>query len=213
MSHRKKLVRFKETEKMPCIIQGEDSVIQARLKPLLVSKKDIILELGCGNGAYAVALAERNPDKICIGVDIQGERLWYGGKTAEEKKLDNVYFLRAMIDNLEKYFPPQSISEIWLTFPDPYPRDKQERKRLVYSRFLTIYKKLLQKGGVVHLKTDNDGLFEYALESINNWGGTVLQCTQTVPGNLPDTDILSIRTYFEDKHRKLGKTIHYLRFC
>jgi len=76
MSSRKKLIRFKETEKMPCIIQGAESVIQTLLKPLLISKKEIILELGCRNGAYAVALAERNPDKICIGKDIQGERLW-----------------------------------------------------------------------------------------------------------------------------------------
>lgn len=213
MSSRKKLIRFRETEKMPSIIQGTDEIIQARLQSIFQTKKDTILELGCGNGAYAVALAERNPDKICIGIDIQGERLWYGAKNVQEKKLNNVYFLRIMVDNLEKYFTPQSISEIWLTFPDPYPRDKQERKRLVYSRFLTMYKKLLQKGGVVHLKTDNDGLFDYALESINNWGGTVLQCVQTVPDDLPDTDILSVRTYFEDKHRKLGKTIHYLRFC
>ncbi len=210
---RKKLTRFKETENMPCIIQGLDLDIQARLQPILQAGKEIILELGCGNGAYAVALAERNPDKICIGVDIQGERLWYGAKSVQEKKLDNAYFLRVMIDNLEKFFPARFISEIWLTFPDPYPRDKQERKRLVYIRFLTMYKKLLKEGGVVHLKTDNDGLFDYALESINNWGGTVLQCIQIVPDTLPTTDILSVRTYFEDKHRKLGKTIHYLRFC
>lgn len=213
MSSRKKLTRFKETEKMPCIIQGLDLDIQTRLQPILEADKEIILELGCGNGAYAVALAERNSNKICIGVDIQGERLWYGAKSVQEKKLDNVYFLRVMIDNLEKYFPPHSISEIWITFPDPYPRDKQERKRLVYARFLTMYKKLLKKGGVIHLKTDNDGLFDYALESINNWGGTVLQCIQVVPDNITTTDILSVRTYFEDKHRKLGKSIHYLRFC
>jgi len=213
MSSRKKLIRFKETEKMPCIIQGAENEIQNLLKPLLASKKEIILELGCGNGAYAVALAERNSDKICIGIDIQGERLWYGAKSVEEKQLNNVYFLRVMVDHLEKYFPSHSISEIWITFPDPYPREKQERKRLMYKRFLEMYKNVLKKGGVAHLKTDNDGLFDYALESINNRGGTVLQCIQLVPANLSPTDILSVRTYFEDKHRKLGKAIHYLRFC
>ncbi len=213
MSSRKKLIRFAETKNMPCIIQGDNIVIQTGLAPIFSSNKEIILELGCGNGAYALALAERNPDKICIGVDIQGERLWYGAKNVQEKKINNVYFLRVMVDSLEKYFIPHSISEIWITFPDPFPRDKQERKRLVHAKFLAMYKRLLKKGGVIHLKTDNDGLFEYGLESINNWGGTVLQCTQKVPDNLPEINILSIQTYFETKHRQLGKAIHYLRFC
>lgn len=213
MSSRKKLIRFKETEKMPCIIQGMENVIKTQLELIFSAGREIILELGCGNGAYAVALAERNPNKICIGIDIQGERLWYGAKSVEEKQLNNVYFLRIMIDHMEKYFSPHSISEIWITFPDPYPREKQERKRLAHKKFLEVYKNVLKKGGIVHLKTDNDGLFDYALESINNWGGTVLKCVQNVPDNLPASDILSVRTYFEDKHRKLGKSIHYLRFC
>jgi len=210
---RKKLIRFKETKNMPCIIQGNEPTIISGLAPIIASKKEIILELGCGNGAYAVALAERNQGNIYIGVDIQGERLWYGAKVAQEKKINNVYFLRVMVDSLEKYFPPRSISEIWLTFPDPYPRDRQEKKRLTHPKFLALYKNLLKSGGVAHLKTDNDGLFEYTLETITRTGGTVLECRPRVPVNLPEKDILSVRTYFEDKHRAGGKTIHYLRFC
>lgn len=198
---------------MPCIIQGNESAIISSLAPIISSQKEIILELGCGNGAYAVALAERNPDKIYIGVDIQGERLWYGAKNAQEKKINNVYFLRMMVDSLEKYFSPHSISEIWLTFPDPYPRQGQEKKRLTHPKFLALYKKILKNGGVVHFKTDNDGLFEYTLESVAQIGGTILECRPRVLANLPQEDILSVRTYFENKHRASGKTIHYLRFC
>jgi len=209
---RKKLVRFRETQNMSCIIQGNELTIQTSLAAIFSLKKEIILELGCGNGAYAIALAERNLDKIYLGVDIQGERLWYGAKTALEKKLENVYFLRVMVENLERCFPLHSISEIWLTFPDPYPRDKKEKKRLTSVRFLKLYKNLLKKGGVVHLKTDNDTLFDYSLESVVNAGGTILECLPKVPENLSAKDILSVRTYFENKHRNAGKAIHYLHF-
>ncbi len=58
------------------------------------------------------------------------------------------------------------VATIWVTFPDPYPRDRQEKHRLAYSRMLDIYKDLLIADGKLLFKTDNDALFDYALETI-----------------------------------------------
>lgn len=64
----------------------------------------IILELGCGRGEYTVALAERNPDRNYIGIDIKGARMWRGAKTATERGMANAAFLRTRIEFINSFF-------------------------------------------------------------------------------------------------------------
>lgn len=176
----------------------------------------IILELGCGKGEYAVGLGRQFPNQNFIGVDLKGNRIYIGAKEALEHKLDNVAFLRTRIDFILDYFEEGEIDEIWLTFSDPQPQ--KSRKRLSSPIFTARYKKILKPGGIIHMKTDSDVLFNYTLEQIQEHGHQMLACYPDLYANLPaelDTktkEIFHIKTYYEAYFVKRGHVIKYLKF-
>ncbi|MBU1202547.1 tRNA (guanosine(46)-N7)-methyltransferase TrmB [Patescibacteria group bacterium] len=209
---RKKMQKFAEAENFPNLIQLHQKDHKERLQKILSTKKDIILELACGRGEYTLALAQKDSKKNFIGIDIQGERLWNGAKYALENKISNAYFLRIQIEDLEKYFKKKSIQEIWITFPDPYPRKGQIKKRLTSPKFLQIYKNILKKESLLNLKTDDKNLYDYSQTSIKDFGGQLKEKIEDIysQDNLPD--YLKIQTNFEKKHLLAGKKIYYLSF-
>ena len=123
------------------------------------NQNPIILELGCGKGEYAVELAKAHPDRNYIGVDIKGARMWTGATRALNEGTDNVAFLRTNIEIIDRFFSPDEVQEIWLTFSDP--QMKNPRKRLSSTYFLERYRHFLADGGIIHLKTDSNFLFTY----------------------------------------------------
>ena len=176
------------------------------------NEKPLVLELACGKGEYAVNLARLFPDKNFIGIDYKGNRIWRGAKTAREENIDNVAFLRIQIEHILDYFAPEEVSEIWITFPDPQPQLSREKKRLTSSRFLEKYKIILQPGGVLHLKTDNDEFYKYTNAKIEELGLKLHVKTEDLYHSDLLDDVLSIKTYYEKKYLANDKTINYLKF-
>lgn len=176
----------------------------------------IVLELGCGKGEYTVGLAKHFPEKNFIGVDIKGARMFIGASEALEKKMENVAFLRTKIDFIVDYFAENEVDEIWLTFSDPQP--KKPRKRLSSPLFIERYKKILKPGGIVHMKTDSDILFEYTEEQIKENGYECLELTWDLYGSLPETidpqtrEIFHIKTHYEQLFTAKGSVIKYCKF-
>ncbi len=173
----------------------------------------IVVELACGRGEYTLDLARRYSDKNFIGVDVKGARIWKGATIARESKMENVAFLRSRIEQIELFFKAGEVSEIWITFPDPFPKEGKENRRLTSPPFLKKYQTLLKKAGVVHLKTDSDLLYNYSLESVENFpNARILQSNRNIyAGELPHPD-LDILTYYEKQHLEDGRTIKYLAF-
>src|SRR5690606_14782619 len=130
----------------------------------------IVLELACGKGEYTVNLAKLFPGRNFIGVDYKGARIWRGAKTALEEGMTNVALLRIQIETILDYFAPGEVAEIWITFPDPQPQQSREKKRLTAPTFLAKYKTVMAPDGIMHLKTDNDGLYAYTLEQLAEQG-------------------------------------------
>lgn len=173
----------------------------------------VIVELGCGRGDYSLELARRFPDATVVAVDIKGSRMWHGAKAATEEGLTNIRFLRVRVEDLADYFAPGEVDEIWLTFSDPHPRKGKAKKRLSSPRFLKMYAKLLKPGGVVHLKTDSDLLYEYSLETVVQEGWTVLEHYDDVyAGKAPEL-LTKVQTQYEKRHLAEGRTIHHLSFA
>lgn len=175
----------------------------------------IILELGCGKGEYAVGLAEKYPHLNFVAVDIKGNRIYIGAKQAEEKELDNLFFLRTKIDFIDYYFEENEVDEIWLTFSDPQPN--KPNKRLTSKSFIERYRKLLKPGGIIHLKTDSDLLFESTEEEIAEHGYNCLFLTWDLYGDLhklpqESQDVLKIKTHYEELFTKKGAQIKYCKF-
>lgn len=176
----------------------------------------IVLELGCGKGEYSVGLANMYPDKNFIGVDIKGARIWVGAKDAIEKGLENVAFLRTKIDFITDFFAAGEIDEIWLTFSDPQPN--KPRKRLSSKIFVDKYRQILKQGGLVHMKTDSELLFESTLEQIQENQYECLESTWNLYAELPENldektrEIFHIKTHYEMLFTAKGYSIKYCKF-
>ena len=176
----------------------------------------IVLELGCGKGEYSVGLAKHFPNKNFIGVDIKGARMFIGAEEALNDKMENVAFLRTKIDFITDCFEPNEVDEIWLTFSDPQP--KKENKRLSSPPFIERYRKILKSGGIVHMKTDSDLLFEYTEEQIKTQNYECLELTWDLYGEIPEKidpitrDIFHIKTHYEKLFTSRGSVIKYCKF-
>lgn len=173
----------------------------------------ITLELACGRGEYTLALARSYPDRNFIGVDIKGARIWKGASIALEEHLSNVAFLRTRIEQINLFFAPGEISEIWITFPDPFPKKGKANRRLTAPNFLSYYRKLLSPGGIVHLKTDADSLYAFTLETIQSDPSIeILYQNDDIYCRPLHFSELAHKTYYENMHLEAGKTIKYVRF-
>jgi tRNA (guanine-N7-)-methyltransferase len=220
VGRKKKLHHFVENETFDNLFQFSFEQIQAESFSLkgkwhagfFKNQHPIVLELGCGKGEYTIGLARTNPDKNFIGMDVKGARLWRGLKTASEESITNVAFIRSRIELIENYFGPNEISEIWITFPDPQPRQARERKRLTSPKFLEIYRKFLSKDGIIHLKTDSDLLFEFTSEMIKNEQHNTLFSTNDLYATEQEMEVKNIRTFYEQRWLNEGLTIKYVAF-
>jgi len=181
-------------------------------KNVFKNNHHLVLELGCGKGEYTVGLAARFTEKNFIGIDIKGARIWRGAKTAKENLYSNVLFLRTRIEFITSFFAEDETDEIWITFPDPFPRQRDEARRLTSPQFLNLYRQFLCNRGIVHLKTDNHQLYLYTLNLVKKNGLEIITSTDNLYSGLAENEILSIRTHYENLFLKEGKKINYLSF-
>jgi tRNA (guanine-N7-)-methyltransferase len=176
------------------------------------NQNPIVIEAGCGRGEYTVALAEKYPNKNFIGIDIKGARIWRGAKTANEQNMLNAAFLRTRMELIGKFFAENEISEIWVTFPDPQPRESKENVRLISPAFINLYKKFLKPGAIIHLKTDNKPLFDYALSIVTDANYKIITATDNLYAQDDVAIDLLIKTTYEKKFLAQGFNICYLSF-
>ena len=175
----------------------------------------IVLELGCGRGEYTVGLAERNPNKNYIGIDIKGARMWAGAKQAELAGIKNVAFLRTNIEMISHFFAPDEVAEIWITFPDP--QMKKATKRLTSTYFMARYRQLLRPDGLIHLKTDSPFLYTYTQAMVKENQYPILVDTDDLYGDeamrlLGDeaSEARALQTHYEHQWLDRGLTIKYI---
>lgn len=214
---KRKLERFKIIEERHNVIERSKDVyeeIKGKWRETYFhNDRPITLELACGRGEYSVNLAKAFPERNFIGVDIKGERIWKGSTLAVEQNLTNVAFLRTPILLIENFFAPGEVDEIWITFPDPRPRKRDIKRRLTSPRYLDAYKRLVKPGSYIRLKTDNTGLFEYTLESVQERSDIHdLRWTQDLYEDSLRPECFDIKTRYEEQFSALGEKIKYLRF-
>ena len=181
-------------------------------KEFFKNNRPIVLELGCGKGEYTIGLAEKFPDKNFIGVDIKGARMWRGARTATDKMMKNVGFLRTQIELIDHCFSKGEVSEIWITFPDPHIKFRRRKKRLTSPSMLDKYRSILSDDALLHLKTDSQFLYGYTLGILEGLGCEILDSSYDIDRQKPDDELLKIRTNYEGIFREKGLPITYIKF-
>ena len=207
----KKLIRFEEINRFENVFQHSIEM-KGKWHEHFKNNHPIILELACGKGEYSVGMGRLFSNKNFIGIDIKGNRIWRGAKTALDEKLINVAFLRAEIDKLNEYFEANEVAEIWITFPDPQLRLSKAKKRLTHPKFLRLYQKIIQKDGLVHLKTDSPDLFNFTKTVIDLYNLEVLVDYDNLYQNQNLSQELYIKTHYESLDIAQSNRIHYLQF-
>ena len=218
-----KLAKFAEMAQNPLVVECPMAAVMQEVFPMrgrwhqdfFHNENPIVLELGCGRGEYTVGLGRQMADKNFIGVDIKGARMWTGAKEALQSGMKNVRFLRTNIEFIHRFFAPDEVCEIWLTFSDP--QMKKVTKRLTSTYFLERYRQFLCDGGLIHLKTDSNFLFTYTEEMLKINGIEPVFKTRNLYGSSPLGEAegclaSSIQTYYESMWRARGIDIKYLCF-
>lgn len=221
-----KLEKFAELNTFPNVLQNRDFA-NPELFDCNMQKQDfkgkwsadffhnnnpLVLELACGKGEYTVEMAQAYPDKNFIGVDLKGNRIWTGARKALDLALPNAAFVRTRIEYLPHFFAEGEVSEIWITFPDPYLKRSKTSKRLTSPFFLEKYRQFCKQEGFVHLKTDDPTLFEFSREVAAAPPCSIVEVIEDVYKNGEPPLPLCIKTYYEKMHLEDKRTIRYLKF-
>ena len=220
MGSKNKLKRFEQNSSFSNVIQPtRDELIEGKFEfkgkwsSYFNNENPIVVELGCGKGEYTVGLAQRNASKNFIGLDIKGARLWRGAKTALEKNLQNVAFLRTQIELIDLIFSENEVDEIWITFPDPQIKYKRTKHRLTNKVFLQKYKFILKDKGVINLKTDSEFMHGYTLGLLHGLDWEILYANHDVYRNEGSPkEVMDIQTFYEKQYLEDGKPITYIKF-
>ena len=165
------------------------------------------VEIGCGKGQFIAALAKQNPDVDFLAVEICSNVIVQACEKARDAGLSNLKFLRVDAEALSVLLPPRSVRRIYLNFSCPYPKKRQEKRRLTHERFLNIYKELLSEDGEIWQKTDNQLLFEFSIEAFSRCGFALREVSLDLHNSSFENNIM---TEYEKRFTELGQPIYRL---
>lgn len=169
-----------------------------------------VIEVGAGTGLFSVELASLHPDTQYVAIDVKADRLQKGAYEAEARGLTNVRFVRARADQLGEMFEAHCLEQIWLTFPDPFPKKRSAGRRLTNKTFLLTYTKMLKLAGHFYLKHDSRDFFLWSLEQLVACNWRIDQLSFDLhESELPDE--YKLKTTYEARWLGEGLTTNFVR--
>lgn len=169
------------------------------------NENPIHIEVGTGKGSFITGMAKANPHINYIGIELFESVIVTALERVVELGAPNVKLLQVNAADLQNYFAPSEIGQVYLNFSDPWPKKRHEKRRLTYKSFLDIYKEILIDNGEIHFKTDNRSLFEYSLLSFNEYGLKL----NYISLDLHNSDFEgNIMTEYEKKFSEMGQPIY-----
>ncbi len=168
------------------------------------------LEIGAGTGLFSVELAAHCPDKLFAAIDVKADRLQKGAYIALERGLKNIYFIRARADQIGDLFALSTLVNIWVTFPDPFPKKRAAGRRLTHPYFLRSYAQLLQPGGELLFKHDDRDFFCWSLEQLVAEKWQIAELSFDLHESSLD-DEYKIMTTYEQRWLNEGKAINFVK--
>lgn len=167
------------------------------------SNRKLIIEIGFGNGEILIDSALRNPDDNFIGIEVYESGIGQCLIQLSEKKLSNVRLINEDAKHILNHsFKDQAIDQINIFFPDPWPKKKHHKRRLINQEFILLIGKKLKKNGCINIATDWDDYAEQIIDVFNK--SSLFKKTNNLR--------LNLETKFEKRGLKLGHKIQKFTF-
>ncbi|WP_127850149.1 tRNA (guanosine(46)-N7)-methyltransferase TrmB [Lacticaseibacillus hulanensis] len=182
--------------------------MQGKWQERFAQNQPLMLEVGSGKGKFITEMAAAHPELNFIALELQEVAIAYVLRKQVELELPNLQLILGDGANLTEYFAPAEVTGVYLNFSDPWPKTRHEKRRLTYKSFLDQYKAIMHKDGVLQFKTDNQGLFEYSLVSMNNYGMKFDMVSLDLHNDARVVD--NIETEYEHKFSSRGGRIYQL---
>ena len=171
---------------------------------LMPAAAELRLELGCGKGRFTVETAQQHPEILFIAIENVPDALVVAMERAMALELKNVFFVVGDAALLPDYFAPGEVDRIYINFCDPWPHNRQAKRRLTHRGFLSTYRQVLRPGGQIHFKTDNQPLFEFSVLEFPAAGYQLSEVTRDLHANGPQ----GVMTDYEAKFYASGLPIN-----
>lgn len=179
---------------------------KGRWKDRFGNDNPIHIEIGCGKGRFINTLAERHPEVNFIAVELKAEVVLRAVQRTEYREIPNLAFVQFDASKLTELFADHEVSRLYLNFSDPWPKTRHAKRRLTYASFLQTYRQVLKKNGEIHLKTDNEPLFEF---SLNQFAGERFQM-RNITFDLHQSKLAAdnVMTEYEERFSSRGQRIY-----
>lgn len=167
----------------------------------------IHLEIGMGKGQFLIEKARKNPTVNYIGIEVSATVSLKAAKKINKANLINIHIINIDAIKLDEYFDKFEVKKIYLNFSDPWPKNKHDKRRLTYYKFLEKYDFVLDQEGEIEFKTDNYKLYLFSIISFNNYGFEFLELSLDLHKDNEEV----ITTEYEDKFIMENKPIYYIK--
>lgn len=176
-------------------------------KQIFGNEHPIHIEVGMGKGRFIYEMAKLHPDINYIGIEKYSSVLLRAIQKMEEEPLQNLKFIRMDAEGIAEVFAKDEVDKIYLNFSDPWPKDRHAKRRLPSKEFLARYDRFLKKDGQLEFKTDNRGLFDFAVEELPEAGWKAEQITYDLHH---DEKMMqgNVMTEYEEKFSSMGNPIY-----
>ena len=180
---------------------------KGKVREYFSNDKPIQIEIGMGKGQFIYAMAQKHPEINFVGIEKYSSVLLRAIQKMEEEPLDNLIFIRMDAEEITDVFDDKEIDKIFLNFSDPWPKDRHAKRRLESRQFLERYKKILKDDGFIEFKTDNNDLFDFALEEVEAAGWKMIAFTRDLHSD-EKLNEGNIMTECEAKFSAMGNPIN-----
>ncbi len=175
--------------------------------------KPLWIEIGMGKGEFTLTKSQAHPEVNFIGIEKYPTVQQIPVKKSIEIGIENLKFISGDANEILEWFEEETVDKIFINFPDPWPKERHDKRRLVYHTFLNDYYKLLKPGGIIEFKTDQLPLFEFSLEQASEKTKfNIVNETRNLHSLSEEENPSPIKTGYEKKFSALGNEINYVEF-
>ena len=192
----------------PEVLIQNPQELKGKWQSAFKNNNPIHLEIGMGKGDFIIELAKKNPNVNYIGLEKFPSVIVVAMDKVVASKLTNILLVCFDATNLKEIFEDHEIDQIYLNFSDPWPKTRHAKRRLTSKTFLETYQDILKEGKTIEFKTDNRGLFEYSLISLNENNWQFLNLSMDLHTDYNTEEIA--KTEYEKRFISLGQPIYFV---